>query len=361
MQELLEQLSQIAGKIKSLEESREKLGKFLKEIKDKVEISSEEVLERNLVYKVSSDKLLNKKIVAVDGGVSQNTYHGLDLILIKTIAVVCKYNKTLENIEYYPSAFPTPKVIIFSDPFSEEDFIINSSLEREKEEISIAAESAKKFSPELVLLDGSVVPHSNNRPQKTSLLYKRYLEILETFKKLYSVCSDSILLAGCVEDSRARKFCEIVSKEILSKINSPIVPELQKILFGTRDTNLLYHILDYGERTCIFRYGSTPVLQDLGEHGKRIYAFYLKTAENDRPLRIDFYSDSNPIETVDKIASLILAISCHNSYGFPAPLTEADVRARLHEHDADALHDQLVDRVGITTSLMKLRRELRPL
>lgn len=360
MQELLEQLSQIAGKIKSLEQSREKLGEFLKEIKDKVEISGDEVLEKNLVYKVSADSLLNKKIVAIDGGVSQNTYHGLDLLLIKTVAVVSEYNKKLEKIDYYPSAFPTPKVVIISDPFSEEEFIINSSIERVKQEVSLAAQAAEKFSPDLLLLDGSIVPHSNVMPQKTSNLHKRYLELLDNFKKLYA---NRLLLTGCIEDSRARKFCELISREILSGINSPAVPELQKILLGTRDTNLLYHILDYGERTCVFRYGETPVLRDLEEFGQRIYAFYLKTAENDRPLRIEFYcaADNNPIETADKIASLVLALSCHDSYGFPAPLTEADVRARLREEDADALHDQLVDRVGITPSLMKLRRELRPL
>ncbi len=360
MQELLEQLAQIAGKIKSIEDSREKLGAFLKEIKNKIELSGSDVVEHSLVKKVSPDSLLNKKVVAIDGGVSQNTYHGLDLILIKTVAVVSDYDKKLERTDYYPAAFPTPKVLIISDPFSEDEFIMNSSLERVKEEISLATTAAEKFSPDLLLLDGSVVPHSNDKPQKTSPLNKRYLGLLETFKKLYGACS-SVLLVGCIEDSRARKFCEIISQEILSKIDSPHVSELQKILFGTRDTNLLYHILDYGERTCVFKYGETPVLRDLGEFGKRIYAFYLRTAENDRPLRIEFYTNNNPAETADKIASLILALSCHNSYGFPAPLTEADVRARLHEHDADALHDQLVDRVGITPSLMKLRRELRPL
>lgn len=359
MHKVIEQLSQIANKIKNLEEKRERLGTFLKEIKTEVEIKNPEVLEKKLIYRTSPDPLLNKKIVAVDGGISQNAYHGLDLILIKTIAVVCNYNRKLESIDYYPSSFPTPKVIVVSDPFSEEEFVINSSIEREKQEILLATEAANRFSPDILLLDGSVVPYSNDKPKKDSLLYKSYLELLKAFRGLYK--SYDGLLAGCVEDSRGRKFCEIISKEILSKIDSPLIPELKRILFGTRDTNLLYYVLGYGERTCVFRYGATPVLRDLGKHGKRIYSFYLKTAEFDRPLRIDFFCKHNPVETANRISSLVLAMSCHGSYGYPAPLTEADVRARLREEDVNSLYDQLVDRVGITPSLMKLRRELRPL
>lgn len=362
MHQLLDQLSAIADKIKNIEESRERLGAFLKEIKDKIEICGEDVAEKKLVYKIEPEQLNNKKIAAIDGGLSQHAYHGLDMILIRAVAVACNYNDgKLENIVYYPNAFPAPKVVIISDPYSDDEFIVSSSLEREKEEIALAVKALKEFSPDLLLIDGSIIPHPSDKPSKSSPVYKRYQELIETFKKLYAA-SAGYLLAGCIEDSRATSFCEIVSEKILSQVKSPRIEELKKILSGTRDTNLLYHILEQNERSCIFKTPKNPMLDDLEEFGTCIYSFYLKTAEFDRPVRVDFFeSDSKRVrETADKIASLVLALSCHSSYGFPAPLIEADMRAKFQEQDIDALHDQLVDRVGITPSLMKLRREQRP-
>lgn len=363
MHELLPQLSEIADKIKSLEESREKLGKFLREVSENVELSGD-VLEKNIFQKVSADELSSKTVVAIDGGLSQHEYHGLDLILTRAVAVVFNYKKgKLEKVGYHPHAIVTPVLTVVSDPYSEEEFAISSSLERQRGEVDLAAECFGKFSPDILLMDGMIVPHGNDRPAKNSPAFVRYQNVLDSFRKLYGNSSGH-LLAGCVEDSRGRRFCEIVAEEILGEIESPRIPELQKILAGTRDTNLLFHCLEKGERTAVFKFSSKPkehpVLSDLCPAGEKIFSFYLKTAEFDRPVRIDFFADSNPIETANKIASLVLSMSPHSSYGFPAPLIEADFRAKLRENDANALHDQLVDRIGIVPSLMKLRREQRP-
>ena len=353
----------IAGRIKGVEENREKLGKFLRDAADTVEL--EDTLERKMMTAVRQDGLENAKIAAIDGGLSRHEYHGMDIILTRAVAAIFNYkNGRLDNAEYFPHSIVTPKITIVSDPYSDEEFSVSSSLERQYGEIELAGTVAQKISPALLLLDGSVVPHGNDRPSRTSPAWQRYTEVLDVFKRLFDSAS---LLAGCIEDSRSRRFCEIIAEQVLGKIDSPRASELMHILAGTRDTNLLYHMLKRGERTAIFAYSKNseehPILSDLGEHGRRIYCFYLKTAEFDRPLRIDFYcrgSVPETIETANRIASLVLATTPHSSYGFPAPLIEADFRAKLQERDADSLHDQLVDRVGITPSLMKLRREQRP-
>lgn len=423
MHELLPKIGEIAEKIKNLEDKRGKLGAFLKDVKDKIKIEGNDILEESLVHKANADKLENKKIIAIDGGLSQHAYHGIDLILTRAVAVIFDYEKgKLAKVGYHPHAIVSPNLIIVSDPYSDEEFIVSSSLERQRGEVDLAALCFKEFSPDIVLMDGSIVPHGNDRPNKNSNAWGRYESVIESFRRLYSN-SKSSLLAGCVEDSRGRRFCEIISEKILSKIKSERIPELQKILSGTRDTNLLYHVLEQGERTCVFKYSKNykehNVLSDLGKFGGNIFCFYLKTAEFDRPVRIDFYCEadientrempekseglnranmkigssgeineaamkntrdeehSTPIsklntrdeehsmpisiiEAANKISALVLATSCNSSYGFPAPLIEADFRAKLQEQDVDNLHDQLVDRVGITPSLMKLRRELRP-
>lgn len=264
-------------------------------------------------------------------------------------------------------------MIVVADPFSEEEFSMSSSLERQKGEIELAAATFKQFQPDLLLLDGSVIPHGNDRPARGSAAWERYDAVIKAFKELFAA-SAGRLIAGCCEDSRGRHFCEIIAEQVLTNIDSPRVPELQRILAGTRDTNLLYHVLQHGERTAVFRFSKEwsehPILSDLGEDGSRIYSFYLKTAEFDRPVRIDFYCPSTAnspsgtcdgvISVANRIAALVLAVTPNSTYGFPAPLIEADFRAKLSERDVSTLHDQLVDRVGITPSLMKLRREQRP-
>ena len=357
-----EKISDIAEKIKSNEDKRMRLGKFLREIKNDVSLVSEDIPEEKLVYPVKKNEMDNIRVSAVDGGLSQHSYHGIDLILTRAVGVVFDYKRgTLDKVAYFPDSIVFPKLVIISDPYSENEIIVSSSLERQKEELRVSVELLKEFSPDVHFLDGSIVPHGNDRPRKNSPNIERYKDVINYFKKLYSFGS---IVGGVVEDSRGRRFCDIVSERILPRVNDSRVEELQKILAGTRDTNLLYHILKKGERTCVFRYSKDPskhqVLSDLGEFSKHIYSFYVKTAEFDRPVRVDFFASTKPLRVANFLASVVLATSCNNAYGCPAPIIEADFRAKLKEEDADYLHSRLVETIGMTPSLMKLRREQRP-
>ncbi|MBR9682113.1 MAG: DNA double-strand break repair nuclease NurA [Candidatus Aenigmarchaeota archaeon] len=343
MHELLNQLSTIANRIKNVEGDREKLGKFIKDMKETIKFDCPEVAETTLTVKVDSVNLSGMKVIGIDGGLSQHEYHGMDMILTRAVAAIFNYSDGKLEVDYYPSPIVSPKLTIITDPYDDTDFSKSASLERQKTEIELALEVFNKFNPDLLLLDGSIVPHMNDRAGKDSNASEKYQNVLNIFSNLYKSANGK--LAGCVEDSRGRRFCDILKKKITDDA-------LKKILDGTKDTNLLYHILETGERTCVFR---------LNNDLSNIYSFYIKTAEYDRPVRIDFYADSDVVNSANNIASIVLATSCHDTYGIPTPIIEADCRAKLKEHDVDALHDQLVDMVGITPGLMKLRREQRPL
>ena len=91
----------------------------------------------------------------------------------------------------------------------------------------------------------------------------------------------------------------------------------------------------------------------------------MKTVPFDRPIRIDFVSESDIQEKITKtandVAAKVLAMARHNdTYGFPSILIEADARARLSERDLDLVYSRLKDKVGDLPGLFKLRRELRP-
>jgi hypothetical protein len=277
MHELLGQLAGIADKIRKIEGSRQKLGAFLREIKDDVDLTSEDVLEPKLVYAVTPSPLTKARIIGIDGGLSQHAYHGIDVILTRAIGAVFDYaDGKLAGVDYWPSAIATPMLVIISDPYDEEEWAASSSLERQRGEIDTALNAFNKFGPDLILLDGSVVPHGSDRPSKGSGVTGRYDNVINSFKALYAASEGR--MAGCIEDSRGRRFCEIIADRILSKIKNQKAPELQKILGGTRDTNLLYHVLGLGERTCVFKFSKPghPILDDLGV-GDMIFCFYMKT------------------------------------------------------------------------------------
>ena len=147
---------------------------------------------------------------------------------------------------------------------------------------------------------------------------------------------------------------------MLPTVSHKPAPELVALLDKTRDTNLLYLVLEKGEKTVPFRYSRSPsehpVLKDLGTLAEGIQCFYLKTARYDRPIKVDTLSPHT-----EKLASILLAISGqHPNYGIPAPLIEADNVAKLSEQEMENFYSQIISLVGNTSSAMRLRREQRP-
>ncbi len=351
MDDFLSRLSSAAEGIRNAEEKRKALAEFLKEKSEG--FSAADIMEKNLIHMVRPQYLSGKKILAVDGGLSQHSYQGIELALLRAVAVLFRYGNGKAEVAYHPSAEPRPEIILLSDPSEESGLDIGN--ERQQLEIGTAISAAKKFAPDLLLMDGMIVPHINDIPKAESESRERFARTLKSFNDLYGACLH-FLLAGCVEDSRGKRLCGILSK------NGALGKEQKELLSASSDTSILHYLLGCGERTCAFRFSGDNLTNILGEEGKNIYSFYMRTAKFDRPLRVDFYckTPEQTAASADKISSLILSSCCHDSYGFPAPLTEADFRARLSESDAEKLRDRIADKVGMLPSLMKLRRELRP-
>ncbi|MBN2043352.1 MAG: DNA double-strand break repair nuclease NurA, partial [Candidatus Aenigmarchaeota archaeon] len=230
-------------------------------------------------------------------------------------------------------------------------------------EIRTAKETVEKYKPDIILMDGSIIPHYQDRPAKGSKIFDSYKEIISLYKEFYETCGkNGTILAGVVEDSRGIRFCNIIRRDMLSKITDSSVPELVKTLERTRDTGLLYWILSEGERTDVFRYSDTPeehsVLRDFGEYAEHVNSFYLKTARFDRPIRIDFLGTP---DIVEKISSVVLSISGHHSgYGIPSILIEADQVAKLSEEDIENLYSRIISLTGSVPGIMRMRRDMRP-
>jgi hypothetical protein len=329
--ESLENLDEVIEKIQKIEAEKRKLAEFLKKRDD-------------LTWKVSKIDLGDMLIGGEDGGVTKKTTHLIDFVFLRAVSVIFDYRKgKLSDVKYYPYQNPSPEVTYSTEPLSDVEFKIFWSLRRLRRELEVSVEAIKKFSPQLFLIDGSLMIHPGDVPKKESALFDDYTEVKEKVKELYEIGQKTgCMIAGVVEDSRSTTFCNFIEKEILSKEEGPKIAKMQDVIKRAKDTNLLYYLLEKGEATREI---------DCGEGMKCIY---MKTAEFDRPIRVEF------LDNREKIANIIFTLSCESrNYGFPNVLIEADQRAKLSENDSLYYMNHIAARLGIH-DLFFLRRENRP-
>lgn len=301
--------------------------------------------------RVEPDPLEDLRVAAVDGGLLKRSFHGFDCILLRAAAVCFTYgNGNVTSVSYHPSKKPYPKPEVM-EGLSDIEFAYFYSIRRMTEEVRRALESLERFSPDMLLMDGPLIPHYSTRPAKGSELYSMYEGLVDAIKGLCERTEkNKTILAGVVEDSRSQSFISH-----LMDANPGFPARAASILEKTRDTELLHLALCKGERSPFLPYSSASRMEQ--EIGVNAFSFYLKTCEHDRPLRVEFLGKNNG----ENLARVLLAISGHHpSYGLPAPLIEADSVAKLSEEEMERFYMLLLRATGGLASTMRLRREQRP-
>ncbi len=365
MKEFIEITDVIAKIIGEMENQRKIVGDFLRESDSFTSLTkTDDILEEKIIFPIVPCDLHNINVAGVDGGLVKKSFHGIDLMLLRAVAVIFSYrDNKLSTVEYYPDAIPTPEPKTVLDPFSDIEFEVNSSIERLIKETTTAREAIEKFEPDFMLLNGSIVPHYIYVPEKGTILYENYRRMIESYNKLFdAVKQRKTILAGVIEDSRGVRFCELLNSIFLTHVHPNAPTELKIVLNRTKDSNLLTYVLKKGERSFVFPFSSDAdkqhILKELDAR-KQISSFYLKTAEFDRPVRVDFLADK-PVEIADKISSVLLSCCGHESYGIPTVIIEADQRAKLSENDLEMFYFDLINKTGNISSLFEKRRNQRP-
>lgn len=346
MNSLILSVRNIVERLTETESRRQKLADFVREIAP----------DTKMTIPVTPASLDQATIAGVDGGLVKKSLHGLDCMLVRAVASCFHYSKgAVERVSYYPSRSPTPKPLVY-ESVSELEWNHFTSLQRLKEEVNTAIACIEKLRPQLLLLDGLLLPHFLDRPASSSSLSPLYKGLLQDYKTLFKTAvAHQVGLAGVIEDSRSSVFCDFLNTEVLANVTHELVPEMRQLLKKTRDSHLLTLILEKADRTRTFPC-TNPLVSEFGIPPLR--SFFLKTAVRDRPLKIDFLPETT---TVDSLASLLLAISGHHDgYGLPAPLIEADQIAHLSEEEMNTFYSSLLSLTGNIPSTMQLRREQRP-
>lgn len=342
---MLAAVRSLAERIRTSESRRERLAGFLREIAPSI----------RLLEPIAAG-VAPASVVAVDGGLSRKALHGFDCLLARAVAVRFRYeNGAAVAVEHWPSRQPAPQPFV-AEAYAEQDWNCYTALVRQRLEAETATAAVQRFTPTLLLMDGLLFPHPADRPPAGSEVSAEYERAVRAWSALQAAAAAAgTVLAGVVEDSRSTRFCEHVRDRVLGGVSHPRVAEAQELLTRSRDTSLLALVMERGQRTLLF----SPEAQ-LPQ--AQLRSFYLKTAQWDRPLRVDFYPAEGEAEAqADRLAAWLLAVSGqHAGYGMPAPLIEADSAARLTDHEMDVFYAQLLASAGPLPSLLQLRRDERP-
>ncbi|MBI5635624.1 DNA double-strand break repair nuclease NurA [Candidatus Micrarchaeota archaeon] len=317
-----------------------------------VQTVSRSFLEQKIVNLLTEVKV-EGRVCAVDGGILGEELHFVDLLLVRSAGACFDYKAgKKEKHEYYPSAFPQPQIKNMHALASHE-FNWFKNLTRVESELDCAIDCVEKFSPNALFLDGSIVPHPADKPNKESSLYDTYERVIAKFKQLYDSCAkQNCFLAGVIKDSKGRNFLENL------KENAELEKEFFRALNYSNDSSFLAHLLKVGERTSFLKYSQSELaVKDLGEWGGKINTTYIRAVEFDRPLRIDFLNVGQ--EQSEAGINLVYSLSkTHRAYGYPAVLIEADLRATLDPKEMEFACHELFSR--LPSANLTLRRNNRP-
>ena len=376
-------LSKLVEEIEHIEVTREQFGKVLGEIRNKIDLGKFPAVASNIIDKkfyttIKPTSLSGLKIAGVDGGLVRKRFRSMDLVLTRGVAVIFQFGPEEGPIvDFYPDAFPEPKVSPLMLTLSSLELDQLASLERIAAELRVALSVLEEFHTDLILLDGSLFHHPRDRPQTGSIVHEKFQEVLSLYKQLYHKArKKGTTLVGIVKDSRSTRVASIMGDILPHIVRRPEVFEMMQgvdyrwLLKISRDCDLLDTFLQEGERSFAFRYSSELPLNtnssndDISTWASSIWVTYLKTARDDLPLRVEFLSSEDEdivTEKLDKALAAILPLSSqHPEYGIPTPILEADARAKITSNEAQLIIDRLMALSGLTYLTLEKRRSRNP-
>ncbi|MFX1562975.1 MAG: DNA double-strand break repair nuclease NurA [Promethearchaeota archaeon] len=375
-------IEKIAEQVQTLEIKRNAFANILRSTRLELDLCAEiplaqrYLIDGQLARQVKPTKLSGLSVCGVDGGLLKKSLRGIELVITRANATIFQYSSSGRvSAEYFPERKTPPIVKAELDPISWREAEINASLERLKAELQLAIRIQDHFTFELLLLDGSLIPHISDRPVAQSNLSTKYQEIRSLFTELYQKTEETgTLLAGVVKDSRSNRFIRVLGDLLPHLVRrqprlAPILEmDYRTLLKNSYDTDFFFRVLDVGERSCIFRLedliidNNSELVEEEKMKTENIVCFYLRTAKYDHPLRIEVFTGSyDQVSIAKKVSSMLLPMSSDNEeFALPAVLIDADSQARLIERDLDFFFNQLIQRIGFPQSLLKLRRDRMP-
>lgn len=392
-QVLFTDLKLIAQEVIELEKIKDEFAKIMIKNEDYLDFSdfmsfpTFYIKENFLKKKVNASNISGLNLVSVDGSSVVKKYMNMDFSFLKTIAVKYHfYKNTTASIEYYPDLSGYNNYRVQGNFLHEDDTAIDAktSMEMRRMEVNLLNEMIRKdHEIDIIVIDGTILVMPINLIfSKDPEISLKYDALLKEFLRLYSNCQNQgILLIGSIKDTRTSALTNLLRDGI--QLLKPSYSNLEDFTRGNyrqvmtyfSDIDLFNRILNQSERSCIFN--CKREMDKIREEGIKkeipyyfpldFYAFYLKSAKNDTPSRIEFFVDENTnfgdaSRKADLISSILLPIaSLNDHYGLPIPQIEAHRRAVFKPSEINLLMNNLSRQLGKNGfELKEKRRNRRP-
>lgn len=375
-------LSQLVEEIERIETTKNQFGKVMERIKDTINLAkfpaiASSIIESDFTKKIEPTSLSGLRIAGIDGGLVRRRFRSMDLLLTRGIAVIFQFGpEEGPSVDFFPDPFPEPQIRPMMLTLSGAELDQLSSLERVATELRVTLAVLEEFHTDIILVDGSLFYHPRDRPQTGSVVFEKFQEVLALYKQLYNKArKKGTTLVGIVKDSKSSRVTNFLGDILPHIIRKPANFELMQgvdyrwLLKITRDCDILDTYLEEGERSFIFRYSSelqlnsNPLSEEISNWASSIWVTYLKTARDDLPLRIEILTDgtSEDVWKIDRALAAILPLSWqHPEYGIPAPILEADTRAKISLNETQLIVDRLMALSGLTYTSLEKRRSRNP-
>ncbi|MFX0171511.1 MAG: DNA double-strand break repair nuclease NurA [Candidatus Hodarchaeota archaeon] len=318
--------------------------------------------------KLSPIDISGLTIGGIDGGYTSRLLIGFDFFVFRAVAVFSTYTpKGIQKTVYYPSKTPPLEIAISDVGLSSMDSERMGGIRRAINELQLATQilelGSKKL--DLLLLDGSPIikkPLTSN--QKIHKYYQTYLSILS--RLVFQAENLGIKVAWIVKDSRRNLITKFLGKILPFKIEE--MPEIlaldyRSIINRSRDMDLFFYLLGPNCRSMVHH--NQFKMPEKFHQEFTLYSYYLKTAPFDIPLRVEVFqsnrrNQADLIKEINILSETLLPLSQYNrEYGIPAPIVEADARAKIKETEVDALF-RIIRNRHPSPDLWVRRRERSP-
>ena len=324
--------------------------------------------DEKMFTKLAAQDIGGLTIGGIDGGYVSRMLVGFDMFIFRAIAVFSTYTPDgIQKTSYYPAKTPPLEIAVSDVGFSSMDSENLGSVRRVITELQVAIQvleiGTKKL--DILLLDGSPVlrtPFTQNSRIKN--YYRSYLSTLS--RLVVKAKKNGVKLAWVVKDSRLDQITKFLGKIlpfVVDDLSELLSLDYRGIINRSRDMDLFYYLLKPNFRSMVYHY-PYEISKSFNEEFA-LYAYYLKPVPFDIPLRIELFQPKERkkvdlIKDINILSETILPLSQYNrEYGIPAPIVEADARAKIKESEVDALF-QLIRVRHPTPDLWIRRRERAP-
>lgn len=194
----------------------------------------------------------------------------------------------------------------------------------------------------LVFFDGSLVGTFADAFDRDLKL--RYVQCLLTLLRTSQTCR--VPLVGYVDTSRARDLVAML-QTLFQLSESPIVS----------DAGLVNKVMEWGDRTPLFRCDRTGILEHYEEQRDQIAFTYLKTTREGYPARLEIPVWMQEAGLVDRVVDWVRGEVIVGS-GYPYVIETADQTAVLQTEDRQAFYRILQDWAEEVDLNLRLSRKM---